>query len=150
VEEEFKQLLAFLNSKPTFSGKEVLQKVQETETKLKGKLIGCEPRVKVVDEIKKYDVLFVMTIGIPHYLLVHRVTTDKVYGVVLSSKDKAHKVCEIGVDRYFKGNFVTNTYMSFDLAYCKERFARKFENRKEADLIFRNVKTFYKDAMNLK
>lgn len=115
-----------------------------------GETIDVPPRCTPVLNLKKYDIVYVETFGIgPHYVLVHRVTEDSIYGVVLTSKTRVHTMCPLEGDRVLQGGFATNTYMCFELETCKNLFVRVYESKREADKIFRKLKAFYKESFNL-
>lgn len=104
------------------------------------------------DTIKKYDILYMPIVGMPHYFLVHRVTEDKVYGVLLSSKNKAHHTLQkLECDRFFIQNegYASNSYLAVDLAEAKDCFIRVYESRQEADNIFKGIKQHYKELFKL-
>ena len=103
-----------------------------------------------VDTMKKCDVVYIQTFTSTHYMLVHKVDGDTCHGVIISSKDKAHSMHEIQKDRAFLGNFATNSYMSSDLDEAKKQYVKVYENRREVDEIFRKVKKYYKDLLNIK
>ena len=108
------------------------------------------PKQSTVPFIKKYDVIYAKLMGVPHYMLVHKVKNGLVHGVTLSSKNKPwHTLCEILEDRHFVGTYVSNSYMTFDETEAKENFIRVFESRKEADRIFRMIKEYYKNVLSL-
>ncbi len=114
------ELITSFDGKPTISTKEFKDKLNTLSQKLEKEINenslvvveGCS-KLNNVDEIKPYDIIYVSLFGgIPHYILVHKIIDDKVYGLVLTSKHKdyliLHKVTE---DRIFKDNFVSNTYV---------------------------------------
>lgn len=149
--EEFNAFLAYIDTKTTHANKDLKDRIKSAidsftrRSLANGTMVAgaATNRTQKVSELKKYDVLYLVTIGIPHYFLVHKVTSEKVYGLVLSSKQDAHNLHDIQKDRYFTGNYITITYLAYPLTDCLERFARVYENKREADLIFRKAKSFY-------
>jgi hypothetical protein len=147
---ELGDLISFLGTKSSHNSKEILDRVKIIKAKLDTLLVPeSEKRKSLVGIIKKYDVLYINTIGITHYVLVHKVKDDKVYGVILSSTEAHHNVLKIKNDRFFVGAFATHTYISYPLDECIKRFSRVYENKREADEIFREVKKYYKLALSL-
>lgn len=119
----------------------IIKAVEETDKEFKengyflrsGKIIE-------VEQIFVYDILYFSMFGYPHYFLVHHIENDLVYGIVLSSKDKAHSLYQIENDRYFKGNYATNVYTSIPLEDALKCYTRTFESKKEATKIFNIVR----------
>lgn len=112
--------------------KALIQENEQTFQKLK------------VTSLKKYDVIRVQTLASSHYLLVHRVKDETVYGLVITSKEACWTVCQIENDRRFKGSFVSNTYMCFPLSECLNKFITVYEDKREANKIFKIVKEYFK------
>lgn len=140
------ELLNFLRTKNQFTANEVALKLCSALADMK----ACtQPRVKTVQTIKRYDVLFLNTIGMNHYVLVHKVVDQSVYGIVLSSQQQSHTLMPLVDDRYFNGNFATKTYLSYDLEHCKKRYARVYEAKKEANKVFSSIKDFYKTTLKI-
>lgn len=137
-------LINHFSNKPSYSKKEILEKVIPIFTNIQN---YPNEKVKVVKEIKKYDVLYLKTIGMLHYVLVHEVTEKDVHGVVISSKERNHSLLPLVEDRFFEGSFATSSYLTFDLDFCLGAFARVYESKKEADKVFKLVKAFYKKRM---
>lgn len=135
-----------LEAKTSWGTKELKALLQKVEPSVTTHLQNIE-RVRKTDLIKKYDVIYVQTMASVHYVLVHRVHEGIVYGIVMSSKEECHTLHKIEEDRYFKGNFMTKTYLCFPLEACQKSFVRKYESRKEADLIFRELKNYYKTVL---
>ncbi len=152
-------LILSVQTKPTWSSKElvsILNPIKQSiidQLKNEEKVIINEvPSKKMsVAEVKKYDVIYANTMGIPHYMLVHRVKDGIVYGIIFSSKDKAfHNIHHITKDRHFAGSYATNSYLAVPEEDAKEKFIRVYEDRKEADLIFRLIKEYYKKMLNIR
>jgi hypothetical protein len=152
-------LILSVQTKPTWSSKElvaILNPMKQSivdQLKSEDKVIINEvPNKKMtVSDIKKYDVIYANTMGMPHYMLVHKVKDGVVHGVIFSSKDKAfHNIHPVAKDRHFTGSYATNSYLAVLEEDAKDKFVRVYENRKEADLIFRLIKEYYKKVLNIR
>lgn len=146
------ELIKHLDSKPAFGKVELLSKLNPILNEVNGIIArseGLAVKLKEVDEIKKYDVVYLNTIGIAHYVLVHKTTETEVRGIIISSKQQLHNLYSIEKDRFFKGGYATKTYMVYEMDHCKKCFARKYEDKKEADRIFASLKTYYKGTLNI-
>jgi len=148
--DKVQELLKFLDTKPAFGKNELLAKLNPIFREF-GNASPDLPSAKMreVDEVKKYDVLYLNTIGLPHYFLVHKVTDTEARGIILSSKQQAHNLCLLEEDRFFKGGYATKTYLTYDLDHCKKAFCRTYESKKEANKVFRTLREFYKDSLAL-
>lgn len=154
---EFEDFYKLLQTKPQWGKNELLSIVAPLKAIADGEsgldeLTALKPYGKksVVDEIKKYDVLYVSLVGSVHYFIVMRTTEDLAYGILLSSKDNSNfAIHKIEKDRYFKDSFATTTYHSVPMDIAKKSFVRVYENKGEADTIFKIVKEFYKKTFNL-
>ena len=151
--EKFKSLIG---TKTSWGSKELLDKIDKLKQSITDKartdgnlqVVVTGGKKVTVEEIKKYDVVYLPLIGMPHYMLVHKVISETVYGVVFSSKDKeSHFIHTIKEDRYFIGSYASNAYLAASLAECKDSFVRVFESRKEADVIFNKVKDYFKNTL---
>lgn len=138
------ELVQYIRSKPILEKGDILNKLAILQT-----TINIPSKKYNVDIIKKYDIIYMDTFAIPHYILVMKVTENEVYGVVLSSKEKEHTLCPLEGDRILQGGFATKLYMCFNLELCKSKFVKIYESKKEADKIFRKLKLFYKESLNL-
>jgi hypothetical protein len=155
---QIEKLITEIGSKPSWGTKELMPKIQsasqliEDQLQTEGKIVSIISRKKnKVKAIKKYDVLYLPLIGIPHYFLVHKIETDIVYGVIFTSTNKPeHFLCEVVEDRILEGSFVTTAYLSVSLDEALESFIRVYESKKEADEIFTKIKLHYKTLFNLK
>jgi len=103
-----------------------------------------------VDEVKKYDIVRVRTFGSIHFVIVYKVIDDDVYGAVITSKIGTHNVHIIEKDRRFKCGYASISHVSFPLEEAKKSFFRVYENKKEADVIFKKIKDNLKQVYNLK
>lgn len=156
--QQIDDLLKELNSKPTWSAKELLPKLHSVSAHLEKQLTAGGQIVNVtsgkknkVQVIKKYDVLYLPLVGIPHYFLVHQVVGQVVYGIIFTSTDKpAFCVHEVKKDRIFEGSFATNTYLAVDLPQALGCFIRTYESKAEADLIFTKVIDQYRSLFKIK
>ena len=143
---------AELSVKPTWSAKELIPKLESISHRINekledgGKILSVKSsKMHKVSSVKKYDVLYLSAIGTPHYFLVHRVIDKVVYGVIFTTKTHEHfSLLTVKGDRIFEGNTVSNTYMSASLEMALQSYVRTYENKKEADEIFRKVKSHYK------
>jgi hypothetical protein len=155
---EIDNLIKSVNSKPTWSTKELLPKLQAASSQLENTLSSGGQIVNVsagkknkVQTIQKYDILYLPLIGIPHYFMVHKVIDQVVYGIIFTSTDKsAFCIHEVKKDRILEGSFAANTYLSADLAEAKNSFIRTFENKAEADQIFGKIAQHYQSIFKLK
>lgn len=147
--DKVQELLKFLDTKPAFGKNELLAKLNPIFREFGTPQDLPSAKIKEVDEVKKYDVLYLNTIGLPHYVLVHKVTETEVRGIILSSKQQAHNLCPLEGDRFFKGGYATKTYLTYDLDHCKKAFCRVYESKKDANKIFRTLREFYKDSLAL-
>ncbi len=152
------KFLKKLETKPNWGSKELIQEVNgmgqsiSQQLKNEGKAVVVDSSKKTkVGMIKKYDILYLPLVGIPHYFLVHQVIENTVYGVIFSSKNKAsHTIHEIQYDRFFIGSYATTSYLSCDLDESLDSFVRVYESKKEADLIFKKIKEYYKNILKIK
>lgn len=148
-------LIKELMLKPSWGSKDVIEKLRNMRNSIGNSMKDVidmipSPKKIKVDAVKKYDVLYLAVLGVPHYFLVHRVAEDTVTGIIFSSKDKSHSIYQIQKDRFFKHSYATSTYLSVDLEDALSSFVRVYENRSEADLIFNMVRDFYTKALNTK
>lgn len=148
---QFDDLIKDLGSKPTWSAKELLPKLQSATQQIQaqlqdqGKIVNMTSAKKSkVNVIKKYDLLYAPTMGIPHYFLVHKIVDQAVYGIVFTSNERpAFCIHEVKDDRVLEGSFATNTYFAISLDQALECFVRTYESKSEADAIFRKVAAHY-------
>lgn len=144
-------LIKEVSSKPTWSAKELVPKIQATSLNLHTQLATNNQVINVtaarkhtVSTIKKYDILYLPLVGLPHYFLVHKIIDDIVYGIVFTSKHKtAFCIHEVKEDRILDGSFATNSYLSVELPEALESFVRVYECKKEADEIFNKITRHY-------
>lgn len=144
-------LIKEINSKPSWGSKELITKIQSTSNQItdrldkEGKIMSIVGAKKnKVSIIKKYDLLYAPTMGIPHYFLVHKVIDEAVHGIIFTSTNKpAFCIHEVKSDRILEGSFATHTYMAVDLTVALECFVRTYESKTEADLIFKKVSEHY-------
>jgi len=149
---QLEDLLKEIGSKPTWSAKELIPKVQAASTQLQtqlqdeGKIINVTSSKKTkVKVLKKYDVLYAPLIGVPHYFLVHKIIDQIVYGIIFTSTEKpAFCIHEVTADRVLEGSFATNTYLSMELSQAMDCFTRVYESKTEADQIFKKVADHYR------
>lgn len=151
-------LVKDLSTKPTWSAKELLPKLQSVSSQIENQLADGGQLINVVggkktkvQVIKKYDILYVPVVGVPHYFLVHRVVNQVVHGIIFTSANKPEFcIHEIKKDRILEGSFATNTYLAVDLAQAMNSFIRVYESKAEADLIFSLVTDHYREIFKIK
>ena len=153
--DKIESLIKDIMAKPSWGSKEVVEKLRSMKSSIGHSMRDVidmipSPKKMRVDFIKKYDVLYLQVLGVPHYFLVHRVSDDSVTGIIFSSKDKSHSIYQIQKDRYFKHSYATSTYISVDMEDALNAFVRVYENKSEADTIFNIVRDFYAKALNTK
>lgn len=147
----FEKFTKELASKPSWGAKELTSKIQkisneiEAELEETGKVISVTSAKKNrVTALKKYDILYLPLVGIPHYFMVHRIVEKKVYGIIFSSKDKhTYTLHEVEKDRVLAGSFASTAYLCVDLEEAKKSFIRTYEDKKEGNLIFKKVISHY-------
>lgn len=145
------QFLEFLNSKPTHSAtsiKDALKNVEIPKTAELIKEVDFVDRGHFrVDKLKKYDIVKVQTFGSMHFLLIHKVVNNLVYGLILTSKDLHHSILRVSNDRRFSGGYITNTYISVPLEDCLKKFVSVYENKKEANEAFQKTRQVLKNIL---
>jgi hypothetical protein len=152
-------LIKDINTKPNWSAKELAPKLQslshqlENQLQADGKVVnftGASKKSKV-KVIRKYDLLYLAIVGVPHYFLIHKIDRDTVFGIIFTSTNKPeHCIHEVLEDRILEGSFATCTYFTVSLAEAMDSFIRVYESKKEADDIFVKVKAHYKTVFNFK
>jgi len=152
-------LIKDINTKPNWSAKELAPKLQslshqlENQLQTEGKVVnftGASKKSKV-KVIRKYDLLYLAIVGVPHYFLIHKIDRDTVFGIIFTSTNKPeHCIHEVLEDRILEGSFATCTYFTVSLAEAMDSFIRVYESKKEADDIFVKVKAHYKTVFNFK
>jgi hypothetical protein len=155
---QIEDLVKDLGTKPTWSAKEMLPKLQSVSSQLENQLANGGQLVNVVggkktkvSVIKKYDILYVPVVGVPHYFMVHKVVNQVVYGIIFTSTDKpSFCIHEVKKDRNLEGSFATNSYLSVDLPQAMNSFIRVYESKAEADLIFTKVSDHYREIFKIK
>lgn len=153
--DKIESMIREIMAKPSWGSKEVVDKLRSMKSSIGHSMKDVidmipSPKKMRVDFVKKYDVLYLSVLGVPHYFLVHRVSEDSVTGVIFSSKDKSHSIYQIQKDRYFKHSYATSTYISVDMEEALNAFVRVYENKSEADAIFNVVRDFYTKMLNSK
>lgn len=156
--EQVDTLIKEISTKPTWSAKEILPKLHATSQLIENQLSKTDKLISVfsskkhnVLNIKKYDMLYLALVGMPHYFLVHKVVRGIVYGIIFTSTEKKpFCIHEITKDRTFLGNYATNTYMSVTLEEALKSFVRVFECKAEADEIFNKVTDQYRHLFKIK
>ncbi len=138
------ELKSWFGSKPSFGKTELTEKILPLISSL---MNGSGSKAKAVSEIRKYDVIYLNTIGMMHYMLVHKVTETEVHGVVISSKQQPHNLMPLKEDRFFEGSYATKTYLCYDLELCRGAFSRVYESKREANAVFRELRKWYKGSL---
>lgn len=141
-------LLSLVNTKPTWSNKELTEKIKSINQSITDSLSNSGQieirRVQKsfkVETLKKYDIIYASFLGsLPHYCLVYKVTDDLVWFAVITSKEKEFVVHTIKNDRTFENNFVSNLLFCIPKEVACESFIRIFESKTEADIIFKKIK----------
>lgn len=155
MNELFNELRNELQTKKNWTNNEITAKVFNVRDKLKSELdkngqisAPILPRCSTVDKLKKYDIVYMKTFGTTHYILVYKVKDNKVYGVAITSNEKA-TIHKIGRDRIFHDNYIGKSIVEYDHNEAKENFVRIYEDKREADAIFRQLKFYHKTIFNL-
>jgi len=148
MNQKFQDFVSYIGTKPQFNSNELRGKLREVAESFKQGEKMVEKH-KSVTEIKKYDILHYPIFGYAHYVLVHKVTEDKIYGFSLTSQEKCFCIHKIEKDRFFNDSFVTSTYVCELLENVKDKFIRVYESKAEANEIFRKAKLWYKENLNL-
>lgn len=146
-----------INKKPTWSSKELLSKINSLKGSLtlelqsKGTVDISKSAKRIsVSFIKKYDIVYLAMGGVPHFVLIYRVSDEGAIGVVITSKDKIHSLHQIKEDRFFEDGYATNGFVTIPLDECFKNFVRVFESRNEADVIFNKVKDYLSEVLSNK
>lgn len=152
------QFIKQLNLKPTHSTKWIKECLATLELGEHSKTIQnnpelCKnnfpetnpkyPTIKI-DSIRKHDIIYMPTFGSKHYILVHRVHNNTVYGLILTSREECFTIMPMENDRKFKGSFVTNSYHCYPLSDCLDKFVGVYEDKREANKAFKIVKDYFK------
>ena len=141
------QFIQALNVKPTHSTEWIKKCLASLELNPKTSTVSPEiqqeneatyQRLRV-ETLKKYDIVKVQTMCTVHYILVHRVKNETVYGLVITSKEACWTIMQIENDRRFKGSFITNSYMCFPFKDCQTKFIAVYEDKREANKAFKIV-----------
>ena len=149
---QIEALTKSLASKPTWSAKDLVPKLQSVSTLIENELnengkilnVSSSKRTKV-QVIKKCDILYLPLVGIPHYFLVHKIIGDLVYGTIFTTTYKPEFcIHEVKQDRILEGSFACNTYFCVDLNQAKESFIRAYESKTEASIIISKTTSHYK------
>lgn len=135
---------------PTISKKYLLSKIQmANELHAKhmndtGHIINIG-KVYKPQEVKKYDIITAMICGSPHPCVVYKVDEEKCYSISLTTTEANHNIHKIAHSRFYEGAYFTNTIVPLDITTALERFVGVFDNKKEADVAFAKVASFYKN-----
>ncbi|NJO63635.1 MAG: hypothetical protein HC836_37235 [Richelia sp. RM2_1_2] len=148
--ERIEKLINYFKSKTTWNSKDVVNKLGGLKDGIVNDLqeqqridVYRSSKTIAVDVIKRYDILYMPVVGTPHYFLVYKVSVDSVVGVIISSKDKVHSIHKIEKDRFLAESFATNTFVTIPLEEGYASFVRVYEDKAEADVIFKKIITFY-------
>lgn len=149
------QFLKLLNEKPTHSTKFIKECLASLSTDITsaGESVSIKDNSPItyqtfkIDKLKKFDVVKMPTFGTIHYILIHKIVGDIVYGLPLTSKEKHFCVTLIEGERRFNGRYITGTYLSFPLEDCKKNFVSSFENKRLASESFKCAKELYRKLL---
>lgn len=130
-----------LGDKPQWGTKElrselhqVVMKEGEAKSKKKNK----------VQKLQKYDLIYLSLYGgVPHYILVEKVIGNKVFGIGFTSSEGEHNSKIVEKDRLLKGSWFSDAYCIVSLETALSSFVRVYENKTEANLVFKQVKQNY-------
>lgn len=150
--QQLEDLSKHIATKPTWSAKDLVSKIQGLNAKIVNALADSGQLINIVGgktnkvaSVKKYDVLYVQAMGVPHYFLVHKVIDQVVYGIVFTSTNKpAFCIHEVKKDRILEGSFATNSYLSISLDQALNSYIRTYETKSEANEIFSKVIAHFK------
>lgn len=116
-----------------------------------GKVVQLESEERVkklhrIEKLQKYDLVYLPLYGsVPHYILIEKVIGNKVFGIGLISTEAIHTLKPIEKDRILKGGYFSNTYCVLNLDTALATFVRVYENKSEANQVFRMVKQSYNE-----
>lgn len=150
--QQLEDLSKHIATKPTWSAKDLVSKIQGLNAKMANALADSGQLINIVGgkthkvaSVKKYDVLYVPAMGVPHYFLVHRVIDQVVYGIVFTSTNKpSFCIHEVKKDRILEGSFATNSYLSISLDQALNSYIRTYETKSEANEIFSKAIAHFK------
>lgn len=150
--QQLEDLSKHIATKPTWSAKDLVSKIQGLNAKMANALADSGQLINIVGgkthkvaSVKKYDVLYVPAMGVPHYFLVHRVIDQVVYGIVFTSTNKpSFCIHEVKKDRILEGSFATNSYLSISLDQALNSYIRTYETKSEANEIFSKAMAHFK------
>jgi hypothetical protein len=154
---QIQTLIDSLGNKPSVSGKDLINQLHSISQSIEDSIDsnsmivvkgGC--KLNKVDEIKRYDILYVSVLGgIPHYFMVDKVVDDKVFCVCFTSTLKDYLILhKVTGDRIFKDNFIVNTYYCLSLDEAKNSFVRVYEDKQEAIQVFNKIKKYHKEIFS--
>lgn len=154
----FTSFIKELETKPSWGAKELTAKIHKLSETIsndleeQGKLITVSSKKKTtVKTLKKYDILYLPLVGIPHYFMVHRIVEGNAYGVIFTSSDSdAHVIHKVEKDRVLEGSFVSNAYLCVEVRDAQKAFIRTYEDKKEGGTIFKKVITHYQTLFKIK
>jgi hypothetical protein len=149
---QIESLIKELANKPTWSAKELIPKLESTSVKISseletsGKILNVtSSKKKKVGYIKKYDILYLPLVGFPHYFMVHKIIDENVYGIIFTTNEKpAITIHLVEHDRNLMGSYASSTYFCVSMNEAKDSFIRIYENKAEADMIFKKVSILYR------
>lgn len=148
------EFLNALNQKPAHATEWIKRmllrlEVGESKVEVQGYTAHTVSKFPVisVSHIKKFDIVYVPTFGRNHYILVHKVKNNTVYGLVFTSREACWTMMEMQGDRKFKGSFISNTYHCFPAEECLDNFVAVYEDKKEANKAFKTIKDYLKTQL---
>ena len=152
--EHFNKIYKDINNQGASIGKHyIIGRVQTLEDALKNAVSNgvsiepCYKKMRRVEDLRKFDILYCLTMGVPHYVMVCNITEEHAIVLILSSKDKSHSLHEVKGDRGFEGSFFTNSLLTIPIEDAKDRFVRTYEDKKEARVVIRKLKKYYREVL---
>lgn len=114
--------------------------------------IASNSLIKVPDKIQKYDLTTVLSGGKVHLAIVYKVDelNNKVYCISFTTDENYKGVidkCE--KSRLFPNSLITCSLHVFTIELVKANWRGIYDNKKEADKLFRTFKQFYKNLLKL-
>lgn len=111
---------------------------------LEGKLVEKKEVLKIPEEIKVKDVVWIKYCGYHHPGLVFKVKDEIAYCVLFSTSEGLHNLYKINKSRFFD-SWVCKTICEVHTKDVKDKFISIFDNHKEYLLIKKMIKDYYKN-----
>jgi hypothetical protein len=107
--------------------------------------------VKRPKDIRKYDVISTMVVGIPHPAIIYKIKDDLCYAISFTTNSTFNgNVFEIIKSRFFERNYVTCTLVVVTKSEALRHFKCCFDNKSEADRFFTAFIRFYNNLFKTK